>query len=222
MSHTLPDRSFFERSALEVAPLLLGATLTSRVGGAEVAVRITETEAYLGLGTGDVHDEGSHARMGPTARNRSMFGPPGHLYVYFIYGMYDNVNVVCSPDGQASGVLLRAGEIVSGHDTAWARRPTAKTASDLARGPARLAMALGFERAVHDGIDLLNPHGQAVLRLDASAPPRDTIRTGPRVGVSGEAGTEKFPWRFWLDGEPTVSPYRAAKVRGAGTRPRSS
>jgi DNA-3-methyladenine glycosylase len=107
---------------VEVAPLLLNGVLTTLIDGEEVAVRLTEVEAYHGLGTGEVHDPGSHARMGRTVRNATMWGEPGHLYVYLSHGIHSCVNVVCGPEGAAGGVLLRAGEIVRGADVARRRR----------------------------------------------------------------------------------------------------
>src|SRR6478752_8054728 len=124
----------------DVAPLLLGARIVSTVGGERVVVRLSEVEAYAGTG----EDPGSHAHNGRTTRNEVMFGPAGHLYVYFTYGMHWCANVVCGPAGSASGVLLRGGEIVEGESTAFARRTTAKRAVELARGPARLATSLGI------------------------------------------------------------------------------
>src|SRR5690606_10667331 len=105
-----------EHLPLEIAPQLLGAQLRTTVDGAPVWLRITETEAYHGRGTGDVPDPGSHARMGPTARNATMWGEPGHLYVYLSHGIHSCVNVVCGPEGTAGGVLLRAGEVICGAD----------------------------------------------------------------------------------------------------------
>jgi len=272
------SRTFFARDALEVAPELLGAHLTISSPEGDITVRITETEAYHGLGTGQVHDAGSHARMGKTARNATMFGEPGRLYVYFSYGMHNAVNVVCSPEGVASGVLLRAGEIVAGEELARSRRPAAKMSRDLARGPGRLAQALGLVYTQHDGMDALSDtvapssasgeppasedagderlaaDGSDDMRLEAEnsgderleadgsdeerleakrsldqrtraflelpdVPPAHISR-GPRTGVSGEAGSDAFPWRFWITDDPTVSPYRPAaprKPRRAGT-----
>lgn len=213
----LPSREFFMRDALEVAPNLLNSVISSRVDGELVSVRITEVEAYHGLGTGDIHDGGSHARMGKTDRNASMFGEPGHLYVYLIYGIYSNINVVCSPAGRASGVLLRAGEVIAGHDVALRRRERSKSPSDLASGPARLAMSLGLERRIHDGVDLLQEsdtaNATASIELPTTFLTADSadVSSGPRVGVSGEAGTTLFPWRFWLTGDPTVSKYRPGR-----------
>jgi DNA-3-methyladenine glycosylase len=182
-----------ERPALEVAPLLLGAVLTR---GA-VSVRLTEVEAYLGE-----IDPGSHAFRGRTPRTVTMFGPPGHLYAYFSYGMHVCANVVCSPDGEASAVLVRGGEIVAGIDEARFRRPTSKTDADLARGPARLTKALGIVLG-DDGADL----GRAPFDLQLPAAPNDYL-TGPRTGVSGPGGGLDYPWRFWMPGEASASPYR--------------
>lgn len=188
------------RPALEAAPLLLGAVL--RVG--EVAVRLTEVEAYLGPG----HDAGSHAHRGRTPRNGSMFGPPGTLYVYLSYGIHRCVNLVCGPEGEASAVLLRAGEIVDGLDIARSRRPPARRDVELARGPGRLGTALGIE-LTDDGSRVDAAPFQLTLSFDESR----RITTSPRVGVSGLAGTSAYPWRFFLDGDPSVSPYRAAVTR---------
>lgn len=188
--------------SLEVAPLLLGALLHGR----GVTIRLTEVEAYLGE-----LDPGSHAFRGRTRRNAVMYGPPGHLYTYFTYGMHVCANVVCSPEGTASAVLLRAGEVVDGLDTARERRTTSKRDADLASGPARLCVALGI-RLADDGADLATGD----LRLEAPPHPgsagseRPVWSTGPRTGVSGDGGTDAYPWRFWIPGDPTVSPYKVS------------
>ena len=211
---------------VEVAPRLLGGVLEVTTGGETVAVRLTEVEAYHGAGTGERPDPGSHARMGRTARNATMWGEPGHLYVYLSHGIHSCVNVVCGPEGVAGGVLLRAGEVIEGVDAAFARRPAARAAGsqrDLARGPGRLGDAVGLRHPVHDGIDAVMGTEQAGavarLWLPTSVDPR--VVSGPRVGVAGEAGTDAFPWRFWIDGDPTVSAFRwgrgAAPVKA--TRP---
>lgn len=199
---------------VEVAPRLLGAELRTVVDGVETALRITEVEAYHGRGTGDLPDPGSHARMGPTARNATMWGEPGHLYVYLSHGIHSCINVVCGPEGTAGGVLLRAGEIVAGVDAAAHRRGVATPLSrialrDLARGPGRLGQALGLRHALHDGIDFVTGDEQngARARLLWGEPVAD-VSAGPRVGVAGIAGTDAFPWRFWITGDPTVSPFR--------------
>jgi len=188
------DRTLLEQPATIVAPLLLGAVL--RVD--DVAVRLTEVEAYLGVG----EDPGSHAHRGMTPRTTAMFGEPGHLYAYFTYGMHTCVNVVTSPAGQASAVLLRAGEIIEGIDTARVRRLTARKDVELARGPARLAVALGLTLA-DNGADL--DTGRFDLTLpSAPLPHTATLRTG----VSGPGGLAPYAWRFHLPADPTVSPYR--------------
>lgn len=205
-------------TALEVAPRLLGARLTTLVDGHRVAVRITEVEAYHGLGTGEVSDPGSHARMGPTARNATMWGEPGHLYVYLSHGIHSCVNVVTGPAGVAGGLLLRAGEVVEGTDAAAERRPAARSSRDLARGPGRLGQALGLRHPRHDGIDAIAGAASwapervgAVARLDLAREPVGDYSTGPRVGVAGVAGTSAFPWRFWITGDPTVSAFRPGR-----------
>jgi DNA-3-methyladenine glycosylase len=188
------DREVLERPSTEVAPLLLGALIT--VG--DVTVRLTEVEAYLG----EV-DPGSHAFRGPGRRNAVMFGPPGYLYTYFTYGMHVCANVVCSPEGVASAVLLRAGEVVDGIDIARLRRVSSRSDADLARGPARLCVALGI--SLDDGGTDLES-GRVRLELPATA---STFETGARTGVSGPGGDGgDYPWRFWIPGDPTVSPYK--------------
>ncbi|MCO7202839.1 DNA-3-methyladenine glycosylase, partial [Microbacterium sp. CnD16-F] len=145
----------------DVAPTLLGGELRVTTASGLVALRITEVEAYHGRGTGALADPGSHARMGPTARNATMWGEPGHLYVYLSHGIHSCVNVVCGPEGVAGGILLRAGEVVEGQDAAHARRPAARLARDLARGPGRLGDAVGLRHPIHDGIDAVTGAEQA-------------------------------------------------------------
>lgn len=186
--------------SVEVAPRLLGAMLHGR----GVTVRLTEVEAYLGTG----EDPGSHAHRGPTRRTQVMFGPPGHLYVYLSYGMHLCCNIVCSSEGTASAVLLRAGEVVEGVELARARRLSSVRDADLARGPGRLTAALGLVRS-DDGADLAT--GELRLELPDAPPP--PYATGPRTGVSGVGGTVSYPYRFWVPGDPTVSPYRRSLPR---------
>lgn len=196
------------------APELLGRFLSAH----GVTIRLTEVEAY----SGTAGDPASHAYKGRTARNASMFGPPGTLYVYFSYGMHWCVNISCGPVGVAAAVLLRAGEVVGGLDIARGGRAVADR--DLARGPARLARVLALDRTA-DGTSLLDGRGpltvvpasavgsssvgdegnrgRGTAAIDSTKPA--VVRSGPRVGVSRGAD---WPWRFWLDGEPTVSPYR--------------
>lgn len=179
---------------LAVARDLLGAVV-EREG---VRLRLTEVEAYDGA-----HDPASHAYRGETARNAVMFGPPGHAYVYFTYGMHYCVNLVCGPPGRPAAVLLRAGEVVAGLDVVTRRRP-GSSLRDLARGPARLTTALAIDGGL-DGVDV------TVLRSPLrvlGGPPAEggLVRCGPRVGVAQAADR---PWRMWVDGAASVSAYRA-------------
>lgn len=197
-----------ERDALAAAPFLLGATLSVLGPTTAVSVRLTEVEAYLGE-----HDPGSHAFRGRTARNSSMFEAGGRIYVYSIYGMHHCANIVCGPAGSASAVLLRAGEVTRGVEAARARRPRAQRDTDLARGPARLCTALGLTRE-DDGALLGEAGGRARLVLPEEPVAPAMIRRGPRTGFTGPGGDgDAYPWRFWIDGDPTVSAYRAAPRR---------
>lgn len=207
-------REFFDRPAEEVAPDLLGRYLERQAPDGTVALRITEVEAYAGE-----RDPASHAYRGRTRRNAVMFGRPGHAYVYFTYGMHFCVNLVCLGEGTAAAVLLRAGEVESGRALARERRPRSRD-RDLARGPARLCQALAIGRELN-GADVCDPDGPlrvldgpvgtvgqdgAVGQAGAGGPEASgAIRVGPRTGVNG---AKDVPWRFWLDGEPSVSPYR--------------
>ncbi|WP_460604182.1 DNA-3-methyladenine glycosylase [Jatrophihabitans fulvus] len=195
--------------ALVLAPRLVGAEIVSDVGGAHVRIRITEVEAYAGA-----DDPASHAFRGPTGRNRVMFGPAGHVYVYFTYGMHWCANVVCGPDGEAAAVLLRAGDVVHGVDTARDRRPAARRDVDLARGPARLAGCLGLD-AAQNGADLCDP-GSDVRLVSMPARRRRGVVAGPRVGITRAA---ERPWRFWSDGSPSVSPFKAGGRQRGGAGP---
>jgi DNA-3-methyladenine glycosylase len=224
-------RDFFARPSVPVAPDLLGCVLEHQTEAGLVAVELTEVEAYAGAS-----DPASHAYRGKTARNAVMFGPPGHAYVYFTYGMHFCVNLVCLGSGSASAVLLRAGRVIEGEELARARRtgaprevrgdgespraggqsPREKKAipfRDLARGPARLCQALDIDRSL-DGADVCVPDSPLRMRWpDASTTARSADRkilSGPRVGISAAA---EVPWRFWIEGDPTVSVYRPAVPR---------
>jgi DNA-3-methyladenine glycosylase len=197
-SAELPD--VLAGPVLEAAPRLLGAVLRH----ADVAVRITEVEAY----DGD-NDPGSHAFRGQTPRTAVMFGLPGYLYCYFTYGMHVCCNVVCGPEGTPSAVLLRAGEIVDGLDVARERRPGASD-RDLARGPARLCRALDIQLS-DDGVDLVN--GPITVTLGE---PATDVSTGPRVGLRQAPDR---PWRYWITGERSVSTYRPAAPLRRRDRP---
>jgi DNA-3-methyladenine glycosylase len=191
-------RSFYSGDALTVGPLLLNKLLVagSRVG------RIVEVEAYRGA-----EDPASHAFRGLTPRNASMWGPPGHLYVYFSYGMHWCANVVCQPEGIPHAVLLRALAPVTGLDLMRAsrnrgqKRPVSER--DLCRGPGRLAQALGLTRE-HDGADLVMGHSGVRLLDDGVAPP-ESPGVSVRVGLTRGAD---FPWRFFVPGERHVSARR--------------
>ncbi|MEJ3749516.1 DNA-3-methyladenine glycosylase [Actinomycetes bacterium KLBMP 9797] len=178
---------------------LLGCALSA--GG--VTVRITEVEAYAGT----AGDPASHAHRGQTPRNAVMFGPSGYAYVYFTYGMHWCLNVVTGPPGEAAAVLLRAGAVIEGLPLARSRRGSASD-RDLARGPARLCQALGIDRSAY-GAYLLGD-GPLQLAPPAAPVPSSAIAAGPRVGVTG---AHDRPWRFWLAGDPTVSPYRRHRPR---------
>jgi DNA-3-methyladenine glycosylase len=190
---------------LELAHLLLGAVIEATGPGGTVAARLVEVEAYRGQ-----EDPASHSFRGRTARNEVMWGPAGHLYVYFVYGMHFCANVVAAEDGVAGAVLLRAAEVISGTELARSRRKAARRDRELARGPARLTSALGIGPR-YNGADLVAP--ASPVRLVAGEEiPSSSIRSGPRVGVAAAA---ELPWRFWLDGSPAVSDYR----RGGRSRP---
>jgi DNA-3-methyladenine glycosylase len=194
MDAPLP-RSFYDRRAEEVAPDLLGCVLTRVSPEGVVSVRLTEVEAYAGT-----LDPASHAYRGPTKRNAVMFGPPGHAYVYFTYGMHFCMNLVCMEEGTAAAVLLRAGEIVEGRDLAARRRPRSSE-RDLARGPARLCEALAIDRSLY-GVDVCDAAGPLRVLPGETA---GRFRTGPRTGVTS---AKDVPWRFWIDGDASVSQYR--------------
>ena len=219
----VPGRDWYLRPVLDVARDLLGATLTRRTADGVVSLRLTEVEAYDGE-----NDPGSHAYRGLNRRNATMFGEPGRLYVYRHLGLHHCVNVVCGPEGEASAVLLRAGEVLGGPESDGVRLTRSRRAAsgvvrvdrDLARGPARLTVALGLDLS-DDGADVTDPAGDVLLSRPRTASPSvepgeapAAVRTGPRVGVSGDGGrADLHPWRLWLDGEETVSVYRAAQPR---------
>jgi DNA-3-methyladenine glycosylase len=192
-----------------VAPALLGCWLVSDRPAGRVALRLTELEAYSGEGM----DPASHAHRGPTPRAEIMFGPPGRLYVYFSYGVHWCANVVVGPAGRGSAVLLRAGEVVVGEELARSRRPAARGARDLARGPARLTQALAIGPDDR-GADLLDP--RSPVRLHRGDPP-GAVSAGPRVGISRATD---LPWRYWETDAPSVSVFRAGGRGRVGRSPR--
>jgi DNA-3-methyladenine glycosylase len=183
-------RSFYDRDPLEVAPALLNKVLV-RDGRAG---RIVEVEAYRGD-----DDPASHAFRGLTPRNATMFGPPGHLYVYFTYGMHYCANVVCAHGGRGGAVLLRALAPFAGLDAMRAARG-ARRVTDLCSGPAKLCQALGIDRGL-DGADLVRADRGVTILDDGVSPPAEP-GVGTRVGIS--VATE-HPWRFFVPGDPNVS-----------------
>jgi DNA-3-methyladenine glycosylase len=188
---TVLPRSFYEQDVRRVARALLGKVLRRDDGR---SARIVEVEAYRGA-----IDPGSHAYRGETARNRVMFGPAGHLYVYFTYGMHWCANAVCGEAGRASAVLLRAAAPIEGQDLMAAARHVAR-AVDLTNGPAKLCQAFGLDRAF-DGADLVEGDRGLVIADDGTPPPR---RPGNSTRVGLAAGRE-HPWRWWVPGNPYVS-----------------
>ncbi|HEY1634537.1 MAG TPA: DNA-3-methyladenine glycosylase [Acidimicrobiales bacterium] len=184
-------RDFYLGDARAVAPTLLNKLLVRD----QAVGRIVEVEAYRGA-----EDPASHAYRGPSRRNATMFGPPGHLYVYFSYGVHWCANAVCGPEGTGHAVLLRALAPVTGVEQMWARRPGARRERDLCSGPGKLCQALGLARD-QDGADLVTGDGGVVLAADELLPPRRPA-VGPRVGISVAAD---YRWRWWVPGDVNVS-----------------
>ena len=192
---TLP-RSFYRRDPLVLAPLLLNKVLVrGEPGGIRLAARLVEVEAYRGSA-----DPGSHAYRGETPRTTTMFGPPGHLYVYFTYGMHWCANVVATKDGDAAAVLLRAAAPVEGIEVMRSRRPKARRDRDLLAGPARLCQAFALTGA-DNGADLVRG---TVRIVDDGVPPPTTPGVSTRVGLAAGRGDD-HPWRFFVPGDPNVS-----------------
>ncbi|NDK30809.1 DNA-3-methyladenine glycosylase [Nesterenkonia haasae] len=211
--------TLFDQHPVDLAPHLLGCELAVTTEEGTVAVRLTEVEAYGGQG----EDPGSHAYRGQTLRNATMFGPPRQAYVYRSYGIHRCLNLVAGAD-QAGGILLRAGEVTQGRELALVRRGGKETRAKLLSGPGRLGQGLGITLPM-DGADVhITGPGEAPHR---PAYPAEvtmaltpvvssySVRSGPRVGVSGAGGTEAFPWRFWVEAHPTVSQYRPGKLPAA-------
>ncbi len=189
-------RAFYSQDTVSVARALLGQRLVRAVEGQRLAGRIVEVEAYDGE-----RDGASHARSGPTERNASMFGPPGHAYVYFIYGMHYCFNVVTEPEGDGAAVLVRALEPVEGIDEMRPRR-AGREGVELTNGPAKLCYALAIDGAL-DGEDLVE--GQALWIERDERVPEAQVGRGPRVGVRGDAWAVNVEWRFWVEGNVYVS-----------------
>ncbi len=189
------ERSFYDRDTLIVARELLGKRLVRQIDGARLAGRIVETEAY----TQD--DAACHASRGRTPRTAVMFGPPGHAYVYFIYGMHHCFNVVTESEGTAGAVLIRALEPLEGLDQMLARR-RGHSGVALTNGPARLCYALGIDRTLN-GVDLVT--GDRLWIESDQTIPDAQIACGPRIGVRGDERALNCPWRFWVRDNPYVS-----------------
>lgn len=189
-------RSFYARGARELAPALLNKLLVVPGGdGTRLAARLVEVEAYCGS-----DDAGSHAYRGMTPRTEVMFGPPGHLYVYFTYGMHWCANVVGASEGVAEAVLLRAAAPVEGLETMRARRTKARRDRDLLAGPARLCQAFGITGA-ENGADLVRG---LVRVVDDGVPPPESPGVSTRIGLAPGRGDE-HPWRFTVRGDPNLS-----------------
>lgn len=188
-------RDFYRRHSTRVAPELLNKILVRDDGRAG---RIVEVEAYAGS-----EDPAAHSFRGRTARNATMFGPPGHLYVYFTYGMHWGSNAVCGEEGEGIGVLLRAMEPMHGMDAMRRLRPAARRDHDLASGPGKLSQAMGIDGSF-DGADLVDGDRGIAIVSDGTPPPRSPA-TGPRIGISRAV---EYPWRWYVAGNPHVSPGR--------------
>ena len=187
---TVLQRPFFERPATTVAPRLLNKILASADGRAG---RIVEVEAYVGS-----VDPAAHTFRGKTARNAIMFGPAGHMYVYFTYGMHWCCNCVCRPAGE--GVLIRALEPLHGLEQMRVARPSASKDRDLCRGPARLTQAMGIT-GVQNGIDLIGARDGYAIVDDGTAPPKG-LPGGPRIGIRL---AKELPWRWSVPNNRYVS-----------------
>lgn len=179
-----------------VAPQLLGATLRRVTDEGTVAVMLTEVEAYPGA-----DDPASHTYNGPTPRCATMFGPPGHLYVYASYGIHRAGNLVCRESGVGAGVLLRAGRVVEGLDLARRRRGPKPTEDGLARGPGNLGATLGLDLDLDGAVVAQTATSGAAFTLTAPESPVEWV-AGPRIGISKNTAA---PLRFWVPGDRTVS-----------------
>jgi len=204
------SRSFFARDVLEVAPALLGCVLQRTDAGTTTSVRITEVEAYAGE-----RDPGAHSYRGMTNRNKTLFGPPGHLYCYFTYGLHHAINIVVGQLGQPYGCLIRAGDVIEGAEHARIRREQKPRKiplpeHGLARGPGCVAQSFGAN-LTNDGDDLFSSQWRFFVPRDGVVLPHVV---GPRVGVSGPGGVAtSFPWRYWLADSQSVSTYKPGHAR---------
>lgn len=189
-------REFYARPTLIVARELLGQRVVRVLDDRRLAGRIVEVEAYLGE-----TDQASHARPGRTRRNAPMYGPPGHAYVYFIYGMYHCLNAVTEPEGCPAAVLVRALEPLEGLETMRRHRPD-RSDCELTSGPGKLCQALAIDRTLNRA-DLCQGD---VIWIEADAPIADAlVVAGPRIGVRGNRRTQTAPWRFYVRDHPCLS-----------------
>jgi len=189
----ITDRAWFDRPAAEVAPDLLGALLIHDSPDGRVAGRIVEVEAYQGP-----EDRAAHSWRGRTPRNSVMFGAPGHLYVYLIYGLHQCANIVCGPGTKPEAVLLRAAAITQGEELARRRRGSVPAAR-LASGPGNLGAAFGIDRGLN-GADLID----GPVGVTLGAPARRVART-PRVGVTYAGAWASRRLRYLIPDDPRRS-----------------
>ncbi|AFC99414.1 DNA-3-methyladenine glycosylase (3mg) [Methanocella conradii HZ254] len=189
-------RGFYDRDTIEVAKELLGKVLVREAPAGRMAIKIVETEAYVGP-----HDKACHASKGMTERNRVMFGEPGHAYVYFIYGMYHCLNIVTEREGYPAAVLIRAGEPLEGVDAMWSMRKKARKMEDLASGPGRLCMAMDIDRSLN-GVDMCK---KGPLYVEDGKAESFDIVSCRRVGVEYAGEYRDKPWRFYIRDSPSVS-----------------
>ncbi len=192
-------REFYRRHPTAVAPELLNKILVRADGR---AARIVEVEAYAGS-----EDPAAHSHRGKTARNATMFGPPGHLYVYFSYGIHWGSNAVCGDVDDGAGVLLRAAEPLSGLDLMREARAAAKSDRDLASGPGKLSQAMGLDRSF-DGADLVTMDRGVSIVSDGTPPPVDPV-VSPRIGISKAVD---LPWRWHVRDHGHVSGKRSPRT----------
>jgi len=197
----LLKRAFFKAPPERVARRLLGKVLARRTRAGWIAGRIVEVEAYLGPHRQPA-DPAAHTHRGPTPRNQVLFGPAGHAYVYFIYGMYSCMNVSCEREGHGGGVLIRALEPLAGLEQMARNRGLAPgvTARELTSGPGRLCQALGITRSADNGLDLLDPKSPLQLRDDGTR--AECVLVTARIGIRHAA---ELPLRFVLAGNSCVS-----------------
>ena len=200
-----PGRSRRRRASVDTAASLLGWELAAN----GVRVRLSEVEAYAGAA-----DPASHAFRGRTPRTSVMFGPAGVAYLYYVFGAHWCLNMVLGEEGVAAAALLRAGSVIDGVELARARRNGVKD-RELARGPARLVLALGLDGSAY-GTSMVDGSGPVVITPPSKPVETSEISSGPRVGVSS---AYDVPWRFWITGDPSVSLYRRHSPRRRNVSP---